>query len=279
MSHFDISHYYGSSIRFDYHPKQICLIAEEVTEPSKNILRATLLGILTVTAIYVLTNVAYFVVLDSYTFASSEAIAVSFTTATWGARAAVVIPVAVSISTFGTVCAGFFSSARVILAASRQGHLAPIFSCITVHSSTPVAAIMLRGALALGYTFIGSISYIVEASVFLDNAWEMAVLLCLFCFRRTMKDAHRPYAVPLPLAVIKLLVSIALFVIPLLRPVDYVQYVVILVMLVAGGAYYTVFVVFAHSVPGSEHVTRFLQKVLVSAPCTNELEIMLKEKM
>ncbi|KAH8032338.1 hypothetical protein HPB51_024115 [Rhipicephalus microplus] len=51
--------------------KQICLIAEEVTEPSKNILRATLLGILTVTAIYVLTNVAYFVVLDSYTFASS----------------------------------------------------------------------------------------------------------------------------------------------------------------------------------------------------------------
>ncbi|KAL1437500.1 hypothetical protein MTO96_048885 [Rhipicephalus appendiculatus] len=213
--------------------KQVCLIAEEVTEPSKNILRAVLIGILTVTAIYVLTNVAYFVVLDSYTFASSEAIAVSFTTATWGAKAASVIPVAVSISTFGTLCAGFFSSARVILAASRQGHLSPVFSCITVQSSTPVAAIILRGALSLVFTFIGSVSYIVEASVFIDNAWEIVVLMCLFGFRRTMKDAHRPYAVPLPLAIIKFLVSIALFVIPLLRPVDYVQYVVILAMLVA----------------------------------------------
>lgn len=259
--------------------KQICLIAEEVTEPSKNILRAAIIGILTVTGIYVLTNVAYFVVLDPNTFASSEAIAVSFTAATWGAKAAGVIPVAVSISTFGTLCAGFFSSARVILAASRQGHLGPIFSCITVQSSTPVAAIMLRGTLALAFTFIGSVSYLIEGAVFLENAWEIVVLLCLFGLRRTMKGAHRPYAVPLPLAVFKFLVSIALFVIPLLRPVEYVQYVVILAMLVAGCAYYAVFVVFACSVPGAKPVTRFLQKVLVSAPCTNDLEIMLKEKM
>ncbi|XP_075531606.1 b(0,+)-type amino acid transporter 1-like isoform X3 [Dermacentor variabilis] len=259
--------------------KQICLIAEEVTEPNKNILRATMIGILAVTAIYVLTNVAYFVVLDPNTFATSEAIAVSFTASTWGVKAAGVIPVAVSISTFGTLCAGFFSAARVILAASRQGHLAPVFSCITVHSSTPVAAIMLRGSLALAFTFIGSISYLIEGSVFLENVWEIVVLLCLFSLRYTMKDAHRPYAVPLPLAVVKFLVSVALVVIPLLRPVDYVQYVVILAMLVAGGVYYAVFVAFSCSVPGTKPLTRFIQKLLLSAPCTNDLEIMLKEKL
>lgn len=259
--------------------KQICLIAEEVTEPNKNILRAALIGILSVTAIYVLTNVAYFVVLDPNTFATSEAIAVSFTAATWGAKATVVIPVAVSISTFGTLCAGFFSSARVILAASRQGHLAPVFSCITIQSSTPVAAIMLRGTLALAFTFIGSISYLIEGAVFLENVWEIVVLLCLFVLRYTMKDAHRPYAVPLPLAVIKFLVSVALVVIPLLRPVNYVQYVVILAVLVAGGAYYAVFVVFSCSVPGTKPITRFIQKLLLSVPCTNDLEIMLKEKL
>ncbi|XP_050024872.1 b(0,+)-type amino acid transporter 1-like isoform X2 [Dermacentor andersoni] len=259
--------------------KQICLIAEEVTEPHKNILRATLIGILAVTAIYVLTNVAYFVVLDPNTFATSEAIAVSFTAATWGGNAAGIIPVAVSISTFGTLCAGFFSSARVILAASRQGHLAPVFSCITLHTSTPVAAIMLRGSLALAFTFIGSISYLIEGSVFLENVWEIVVLLCLFGLRHTMKDAHRPYAVPLPLAVVKFLVSVALVVIPLLRPVDCVQYVVILAMLVAGAVYYTVFVAFSCSVPGTKPLTRFIQKLLLSVPCTNDLEIMLKEKL
>ncbi|XP_077492833.1 b(0,+)-type amino acid transporter 1-like [Amblyomma americanum] len=259
--------------------KQICLIAEEVRDPSKNILRAALIGILSVTAIYVLTNVAYFVVLDPHTFASSEAIAVSFAAATWGKEAAGIIPIAVSISAFGTLCAGFFSSARVILAASRQGHLSPIFSCITVNSSTPMAAIILRGVLALAFTFIGSISYLIEASVFLEVLWEIVVLLCLFCLRYVMKDAHRPYTVPLPLAVIRFLVVVALVVLPLLKPVDYVLYLTIAAMFVAGALYYVVFVVFTLSVPGSAPLTRFLQKVLFSAPCANDLEIMLKEKM
>lgn len=258
--------------------KQICLIAEEVSEPNKNILRSTLMGILSVTAIYMLTNVAYFIVLDARTFAHSEAIAVSFATATWGSLSANVIPVAVSISTFGTLCAGFFANARVILAAARQGHLPPIFSCITLETSTPLSGVMLRGILALAFTFIGSISYLIEAAVFLEIVWDIAVMLCLFTLRYTMKDAKRPFTVPLPLAVVKFALSIALVVIPLLRAENYVQYFAILALFLAGSVYYIIFIAFATSVPGSGPVTRFIQKLLLSAPCTNELEITLKEK-
>lgn len=258
--------------------KQVCQIAEEVSEPNKNILRATLIGILSVTAIYMLTNVAYFIVLDAKTFAHSEAIAVSFANATWGSLSANFIPVAVSISTFGTLCAGFFSNARVILAAARQGHLPPIFSCITVETSTPLSGVMLRGILALAFTFIGSISYLIEAAVFLEIVWDIAVTICLFTLRYTMKDAKRPFTVPLPLAVVKFALSVALVVIPLLRPVNYIQYFAILALFLAGAAYYIIFMVFLTSVPGSRQVTMIIQKLLVSAPCTNELEIILKEK-
>ncbi|XP_077530269.1 b(0,+)-type amino acid transporter 1-like [Haemaphysalis longicornis] len=258
--------------------KQICQIAEEVSEPNKNILRSILLGILSVTAIYMLTNVAYFIVLDARTFAHSEAIAVSFATATWGSLSANFIPVAVSISTFGTLCAGFFSNGRVILAAARQGHLPPIFSCITLETSTPLSGVMLRGVLALAFTFIGSISYLIEAAVFLEILWDIVVTFCLFTLRYTMKDAKRVYSVPLPLAVVKFALSIALVVIPLLRPVNYIQYFAILALFLGGAVYYITFMVFLTSVPGSRTVTTFMQKMLLSAPCTNELEIILKEK-
>ncbi|KAK8763745.1 hypothetical protein V5799_033649 [Amblyomma americanum] len=103
------------------------------------------------------------------------------------------------------------------------------------------------------------------ASVFLEVLWEIVVLLCLFSLRYVMKDAHRPYTVPLPLAVIRFLVVVALVVLPLLKPVDYVLYLTIAAMFVAGALYYVVFVVFTLSVPGSAPLTRFLQKVLFSA--------------
>uniref|UniRef100_A0A0K8RDV9 Putative amino acid transporter n=1 Tax=Ixodes ricinus TaxID=34613 RepID=A0A0K8RDV9_IXORI len=94
-----------------------------------------------------------------------------------------------------------------------------------------------------------------------------------------MEDAPRPYRVPTVLAVIKLVVLVALIVLPFLKPVEYLQYVVIMAILILGGVYYVVFTRFELVFPGSRRTACFVQKLLMCVPCVNELELMLKEKL
>ncbi|KAM7299691.1 Y+L amino acid transporter 2-like [Ixodes scapularis] len=258
---------------------QITHIAEEIKNPTRNIPWALIFGIFIITLIYIGTNVAYFVVLDAPTIASTDAIAVSFTAATWGPLAATVIPICVAVSCFGTLCAGYFSSARVMLAAGRQGHLPLIFSFITVETSLPLTSILLRGCLAVGYTFVGSVEALIVGAVFLASLAGVFVVLTLFVLRFTMEDAPRPYRVPTVLAVIKLVVLVALIVLPFLKPVEYLQYVVIMAVLTLGGVYYVLFTRFELVFPGSRQAACFVQKLLMCVPCVNELELMLKEKL
>ncbi|CAN7993833.1 unnamed protein product, partial [Ixodes pacificus] len=258
---------------------QITHIAEEIKNPTRNIPWALIFGIFIITLIYIGTNVAYFVVLDAPTIASTDAIAVSFAAATWGPLAATVIPICVAVSCFGTLCAGYFSSARVMLAAGRQGHLPLIFSFITVDTSLPLTSILLRGCLAVGYTFVGSVEALIVGAVFLASLAGVFVVLTLFVLRFTMEDAPRPYRVPTVLALIKLVVLVALIVLPFLKPVEYLQYVVIMAILTLGGVYYVLFTRFELVLPGSRQTACFVQKLLMCVPCVNELELMLKEKL
>ncbi|CAN7940590.1 unnamed protein product, partial [Ixodes hexagonus] len=259
--------------------RQISHIAEEIKNPTRNIPLALFAGIFAITIIYMGTNVAYFVVLDAATIASTDAIAVSFAVATWGSIAATVIPICVAVSCFGTLCAGYFSSARVMLAAGRQGHLPLIFSFITVDTSLPLTSILLRGCLAFGYTFAGSVEVLIAGGVFLESLADVFIVLTLFVLRVTMKDAPRPYHVPTALAIFKLLVSVALIVLPFLRPVEYLQYIVMVSIGIVCCVYYVMFVRFRLVLPGSREATCVVQRLLMCVPCVNELELMLKEKL
>uniref|UniRef100_A0A1S4L527 Amino acid transporter, putative n=1 Tax=Ixodes scapularis TaxID=6945 RepID=A0A1S4L527_IXOSC len=274
--------HYGFQSSAVYKKKQqnnIAFIAGEITDPTRNLPRALLCGILTVTAIYVLTNVAYFIVLDAATVINTEALAVTFATVTWGPVAATVIPIAVSVCAFGTLFAASFVNARVILAAARQGHLPAACSLVSVKTSVPLAATLLRGILSLAYTFAGSVGFIVESCAFLYNVYEICGVLCLFVLRSSMKDAPRLYRAPTVLALLKLLISMSLVIMPLVNVDEYMQYVLIAAVFGAGAVYYTVFVVWGMNIPGARPLTLLVQKLLMSATCANELESLLKDKM
>ncbi|CAN8005774.1 unnamed protein product, partial [Ixodes pacificus] len=118
-------------------------IGGEMKDPRRSIPLALFAGLSIVTVLSLLVNVAYFAVLGPVTVAGSEAIAVSFAFATWGTAGAVLVTLAVTISTFGALCAGFFSNTRVILAVARRGHLPSIFGSINVSSSVPLTSLLL----------------------------------------------------------------------------------------------------------------------------------------
>ncbi|CAN7993847.1 unnamed protein product [Ixodes pacificus] len=259
--------------------QHVTYIAEEISNPTRTIPLALTSGILVVSLINILSNLAYFAVLDAGTVAKSEAIAVSFAAVTWGTAAASCFPVVVAISAFGNLCGGFFSSSRLILAAARQGQMPSVFSLVTVKSSVPLTSVLLRGFLSLVYTFAGSVSFILNSLFFMVALNETLTMICFLVLRYSMKDAPRPFRVPTALPVFYLVILILLVVIPLTNPSEYMQYVVVVVGYLVGVLCYVLFIRFDATFPGDEAIFINIQKCLMCVPCLNELESMLKERL
>ncbi|EEC02503.1 amino acid transporter, putative, partial [Ixodes scapularis] len=227
-------------------------------------------GIAVVTVLSLLVNVAYFVVLGPATVANSEAIAVSFATATWGTAGAILIALAVTISTFGSMTAGFFSGARAMLAMARNGHLPAIFGCINVRSSVPLTSLLLRCFLALVYAFTGSVDSLVPNMMFVFCIINALIVSSFFVLRVTMKNEPRPFRVPTIFPVLWLVFLVFLSVSSIVWSVEHMQHGIMVALFVSGAIYYTLFAHFKLRLPAAEVVTCFVQKLLLSAPCFSD---------
>jgi len=116
-------------------------MAEEMKNPKRDIPIVAVAGVLTVTSIYVLVNVAYFSVLSPEEFLKSSVVAQSFSEYAlpgfgW------IVPVFVVISAVGTLFSLFLYFPRSTFAGGRNGQLPVIFSYIHMTYLTPVPAIM-----------------------------------------------------------------------------------------------------------------------------------------
>ena len=100
-----------------------CSIAEEIKEPLKrNIVGAAVMSIINVTAIYILTNLSYFLLLTPIEVLSSDAVAVTFG-AKFHLAFALVIKAFVCLSVLGSMNISLINGSRQVFAAARRGHL------------------------------------------------------------------------------------------------------------------------------------------------------------
>jgi amino acid transporter len=126
---------------------------------------------LTVLTLFVGANLAYFVVLDPQTVASSNTVALDFGRVVIGKLGAVVFSALVAISCFGALSNGFYTSeswspshalvgltglaARLIYAASRDHFLPEVFSRLHQRRRTPDNAMALQAVLTIFYVVFG----------------------------------------------------------------------------------------------------------------------------
>ncbi|XP_070382718.1 b(0,+)-type amino acid transporter 1-like isoform X5 [Dermacentor albipictus] len=272
-----LSAFYGALLSFSGW-KYVSFIAEEMADPVRNLQRSLMAGLLIVTVMYVLTNLSYAVVLDFPTLTSTDAIASAFALRTWGAVGHAAIPVAVSVSVFGALCASFFSAPRFVLSAARTGHLPRMLSLVTIDSRVPFTCVIFRGALSVVFVFFGSLQALIQASVFVETLWDIFVVLSLLLMRFTMKNRGRSYRAPLVVVLLKLVSSVALVVIPLVQPTSYYEYLVIVGIHIVGLFYYLFFVGMRWHCRAARVLTETLQKLMPSMPCFDELSFVLDEK-
>jgi APA family basic amino acid/polyamine antiporter len=174
---------------------KLTYIAGEVKSPQRNIPLGLLWGMLIVTAIYLLMNLAYAWVLPIEEMAGSKLVAadVAERIAPGGGRW---IAAAVMISTFGAANAIILATARVYFSMARMNVFPRFIGRAHPRFHTPGASLVAQGFWSVALLFSGTFDMLTDTLIFVTWIFYVAGAYGVFVLRRKMPGAPRAYKVP-----------------------------------------------------------------------------------
>lgn len=190
-------------------------VTEEIKNPVKNIPRAIMISITSITLIYTLTNVAYFSVLSKDDILSSQAIAVLFgdkvlTFARW------LMPLLVALSTMGGLNGSIFASSRILFAGARTGQLFSALSMIHLDYLTPIPAILFLALTSCIYLYTTTIIIeLINYTTFVEATFAALGVSTVLVLRFRLPDLPRPLKIHWLVPMLYLLFSLLLIVLPI----------------------------------------------------------------
>lgn len=115
----------------------VSMVSSEIQQPQKNLPRALIFGTALVIAVYLLTNLAYFYVLDASAVAASDRVAAVMMRRILGAGGAGAVSLAAMISIFAALNGSILSGSRVPYALARDGLFFRRFATVHPTHATP----------------------------------------------------------------------------------------------------------------------------------------------
>jgi APA family basic amino acid/polyamine antiporter len=174
---------------------KITYIAGEVKAPQRNIPLGLLWGMLAVTAIYILMNIAYAYVLPIDEMAKSKLVAADVAEKIFsGGRRW--IAAAVMISTFGTTSAIILATARVYFSMARRNVFPAFLGNVHPRFHTPAASLVVQGIWSVALVFSGTFDTLTDTLIFVSWIFYAVGAYGVFILRKKMPDAPRAYKVP-----------------------------------------------------------------------------------
>lgn len=141
-------------------------MAGEVRDPQRTLPRAFVLGIVLVTAVYIVTSAVFMGLVPPAQVGDASAFAARVGEVLFGPAGGTIFAVAVTISVFGSLAAVMISMPRLYVALGSDGLLPSRLARLHPRFGTPTAAIVLQAALAALLVGIGTFSDIVAYFVF-----------------------------------------------------------------------------------------------------------------
>ena len=193
-------------------------IAGETRRPDRDVPRALLLGTLGVTAIYLLVNLAYLLVLGVEGVRTTDSVAVSTALRVFGRGGAGFVTGLVLVSTLGSMLGMIIAASRVFFAMGRDRLFFDWVGQVHPRFHTPAVAVTGVGLVSALYAAFGTFEAIIRYFVFVAGIFLLLNVGSILLHRRRRPGASRPVRVPLyPLPVLVYLVVEAGLLIQLLR--------------------------------------------------------------
>ncbi|MBI4578880.1 MAG: amino acid permease [Planctomycetes bacterium] len=173
---------------------EMVYVAAEVVNPRRNMVRALVLGTVSVTVLYLLVNGAFLYALDHGGLAASHAVAADLMATVFPAKAPAVVSALVCISALGAVNGLIFTGARISYAVGADHRIFGPLGQWHGRRGTPVRALLLQAAVSIVLiatlgSFLNAIVY-TAAPVYL---FYLATSLAVIVLRGKDPHRERPY--------------------------------------------------------------------------------------
>jgi APA family basic amino acid/polyamine antiporter len=167
----------------------------ELRDPRRDLTRGLIFGVLGVVVLYLSVNFVCLYALGPEGLASTTTPASAVMQAALGERGAMLIAVAIAISTLGFLSQGMLTAPRVYYAMAEDGLFFRAAGWVPKSTRVPAAAIALQGIMAIVIALSGRYEQILSYVTSSDFILFGATATCVFVFRR--RDARDAgYSVP-----------------------------------------------------------------------------------
>jgi APA family basic amino acid/polyamine antiporter len=158
-------------------------MAGELRNPTRDLPRGLLVGVIGVIALYLLVNAVCLVVLGRDGLASTLTPASDVMRRALGETGARVIALGIAVSTLGFLSQGILTAPRVYFAMARDGLFFRAVGRVSARTGAPVVAILLQGALAAVIALTGGYERILGYVVAIDAIFFALTGGALLIFR------------------------------------------------------------------------------------------------
>ena len=176
----------------------VSMIAGEVVAPERLMKRIIITGMLVIVTLYIGANLAYLYMMPVAVMAQQkEAIARTVMTEIAGPAAGVLILLAIITSVFGALNGNLLAKPRVAFAMARDGLTFSFLGKIHPRWSTPWAALLIQGAVAIIMVLVLK-DFDTLTTYFVVVEWGALIfaVAAVFVLRRKMAAVPRPYRTP-----------------------------------------------------------------------------------
>jgi APA family basic amino acid/polyamine antiporter len=171
------------------------MVAGEIKDPSQNIPKSLIMGILSCIVIYILVSLAFMYVLPIDEMAKSSLVASDATAKVMGVIGGTIIAILIVVSTFGTTSVNLLANARVVFAMAEARSFFPFAGKIHPRFKTPGNSVLILAVWSSLFVISGSFDILADMFIFVSWIFYGLVVAGVFVLRKKMPHVGRPYKV------------------------------------------------------------------------------------
>ena len=171
----------------------VVYFSEEIRDPGREIPRALFLGVVSVSAIYLLLNISFLHVLPVGTLAGEEFAAGAVADALFDNRGGLVLRIITIVAMLSAINAYHLMASRVLFAMSRDGLVTRRAATVNV-GGTPTVALLLSASVAILFIMFGrTFERLITVLAFFFIANYTLSFISLIVLREREPERPRPY--------------------------------------------------------------------------------------